>query len=142
MTMTQTEMRAFWYLGNHVTIHADASDTKGQYALLEVISKPGGEPPMHYHENEDELFLVLEGELTVYRGNEELTVRAGESAMIFRGTPHTFRVRSKAARVIGVVTPAGFENFFRELGSSNPEEIPPFEKIAATAARYGSRILS
>ncbi len=64
--------RSLWYMGGLMTIHADSQDTNGKFALIEFSGAPGGEPPLHVHANEDELFYVLEGKLKVYRGDEEL----------------------------------------------------------------------
>lgn len=110
--------RSVLYQGGLFTFHADSNDTGGQFALLEVQGSAGGEPPLHVHRNEDELFYVLEGQLKVLRGNEELTVGPGESAFLPRGVMHTFKILSKSARVLVYITPGGFESYFRELGRS------------------------
>ncbi len=49
------------YGGGIVTILASGKDTAGAFSLLESMQKPGSEPPMHSHQNEDELFYILEG---------------------------------------------------------------------------------
>jgi quercetin dioxygenase-like cupin family protein len=140
--------RALWYLGNYIRIHADSADTNGQFAMVEVIGRPGGEPPLHYHENEDEMFLVLEGEMTLTRGDEQILLRAGDSAFVPRLVPHTFRNETPVVRTIGVVTPAGFEDFFRAMGEPAEDDsqapaspFPSFQRIGETAARFGSRIV-
>ena len=50
-----------------------------------------GEFPWHVHANEDELFLVLRGELTIGRSLEDggaVTLRAGEVFVVPRGVRH------------------------------------------------------
>ncbi|HLX45694.1 MAG TPA: cupin domain-containing protein [Bryobacteraceae bacterium] len=130
--------RSFPYLGNHVTIHADASDTNGNFAVLEILSKPGAEPPMHVHDNADEMFIVIEGQMQLTCGTRQSTLSAGESGIVKRGTPHTFKILTPALRSMTIFTPAGFEEFFRSLAGEPP---PPFEVLAQAAAKYGSRIL-
>ena len=140
MAATQTApepLRSFTYLGNEVKVHADASDTDGRFALLEMRAYPGSEPPMHIHQNEDEHFVVLEGKIKLTVGGFETILSAGDSAVAKKGTPHTFKILTPYVRTMAVLTPAGFEDFFRALAG----ETPPYERIAETAAHYGSRLL-
>jgi hypothetical protein len=67
--------RLLRFQGGLFKVHADCADTAGQFALLEVEGGPGGEPPLHVHQNEDELFYVLEGTLKVFRGFEEIVLQ-------------------------------------------------------------------
>ncbi len=53
------------------------------------LVKLQGEFVWHYHEHEDELFLVLQGSLTIrLRGREDLLITPGEFAIIPRGVEH------------------------------------------------------
>lgn len=108
--------RSLWYMGGLMTIHLDAKDTDGALALVEVSAESGGEPPLHVHENEDEMFYVLEGSLQVTRGSEQLVLGPGESGFLPRGVPHTFKILSDSAKALVTITPAGFEEYFRAIG--------------------------
>jgi mannose-6-phosphate isomerase-like protein (cupin superfamily) len=130
--------RSFTYLGNQVTVHADASDTGGKFAVLEMLSKAGAEPPLHIHENADEMFIVLEGQMQLTCGAQTCVLSKGESGIVKRGTPHTFKILSPVLRSMTIFTPAGFEEFFRAMAGDPP---PTFEEIGRAAAQYGSRIL-
>ena len=44
---------------------------QGQYTILEIRSFRGPEPPIHYQKNEDELSIVIEGEMRLYGGGSE-----------------------------------------------------------------------
>ncbi|MBV8819476.1 MAG: quercetin 2,3-dioxygenase [Acidobacteriaceae bacterium] len=129
--------REFIYLGNLFKVIADSSDTQGRYAAMEVVSAPGSEPPLHIHANEDETFVVLEGSMRLTCAGEDRILNAGDAATVKRGTPHTFKVLTPTMRSLGIVRPGGFEDFFRELAG---EERPSFERIAQTAAKYGTRL--
>jgi quercetin dioxygenase-like cupin family protein len=136
--------RSIWYHGTLMTTHVDSADTNGAFALLEMSGQTGGEPPLHVHDREDELFYVLEGELKVFRGCEELILREGDAGFLPRRVPHTFKITSSFARFLIQVTPGGFENYFRELGEPagglqhkglrGPLD---FNKVGQVAARYG-----
>ncbi len=52
------------------------------------IAKFKGEFPKHHHENEDELFYVVAGELFIELNNETLQLNAGELVIIPRGVEH------------------------------------------------------
>jgi len=138
-TMAATAaLRDFQFLTHQVRVHADSADTNGRFAVMEFRSKPGSEPPMHFHENEDEFFFVLEGQMRVTVNGVDRVLGPGESAMVKRGTPHTFRILTPESRLITIVSPGGFEEFFRELAGDTP---PSFERLAETAARHGSRFV-
>jgi quercetin dioxygenase-like cupin family protein len=128
--------RSFWYMGGHITMHADSQDTHGQFALMEVTGTPGLEPPLHVHTNEDELFYVLEGKLKVYRGEEELILEPGDSGFLPRNIPHTFKIMSTHMRALVYITPGGFEGYFRELSGEAVKHPSPAKMIKA-ANRYG-----
>jgi quercetin dioxygenase-like cupin family protein len=140
--------RSIWFRGALITVHADSHDTNGEFALFEASGDPGGEPPLHIHENEDEMFYVLEGRLEAVRGKEKITLEAGDSAFLPRRVPHTFKVVSSFARVLVYVTPGGFEDFFRELGEpagklALPDYVPllSIPEMARVGGRYGLTFL-
>jgi quercetin dioxygenase-like cupin family protein len=140
--------RSIWFRGALITVHADSHDTEGKFALLEVSGSPGGEPPLHIHENEDEIFYVLEGRLEAVRGEEEMTLDAGDSAFLPRRVPHTFKIISSFARALVYVTPGGFEGYFRDLGEpagklALPDYVPllTIPEMLRVGSRYGLTFL-
>jgi quercetin dioxygenase-like cupin family protein len=140
--------RSIWFLGALMTVHADSADTNGKVSLVEVTGKPGGEPPLHVHQNEDELFFMLEGKLQAYRGDQEIILNPGHSAFLPRGVPHTFKILSTSARWLTYITPAGFEEYFRRLGRpaeklTLPEVVTPpdLEKFAGVGKDFGLTFL-
>jgi mannose-6-phosphate isomerase-like protein (cupin superfamily) len=58
-----------WVPGIQVICKVDGDETGGAYSLLEVLITGQG-PPQHIHKAEDEAFYVLDGEITVKRGEE------------------------------------------------------------------------
>jgi cupin superfamily acireductone dioxygenase involved in methionine salvage len=81
------------------------------------VQKPGGEPPLHLHHTSDETFFVLEGAIRFMVGDEIIDASAGDVVFAPRGVPHAFRIKSPQARAITICTPAGFEEWFPELGT-------------------------
>lgn len=129
--------RSFWFMGSLLTIHADAAETNGLFSLVEAKGWAGGGPPMHVHTREDEFFYLLEGKLTVFCGDDQFVLKAGESGLLPRHVPHTFRVLSKEARWLVYITPGGFEDYFRTLGrpaeSMGCDPNPPQVDLAAAS---------
>jgi mannose-6-phosphate isomerase-like protein (cupin superfamily) len=74
--------------------------------------------PLHFHHNEDEYSYVLEGRLGALLGDE--VAEAGPGSWVFkpRGEWHTFwNAGDTPCRIIEVIRPAGFENYFREVAA-------------------------
>ena len=140
----QTDAPAYFFAGGTMKLHLAGEQTGGTFCLLESLTPAGHATPPHLHQEEDEAFLVLEGELDIVVAGETITVRAGEAAFAPRGIPHQLRNTSgRPVRAIVVTTPAGFGDFVRAAGSPASDGAPPAvvpERLAATAARFGIQI--
>jgi quercetin dioxygenase-like cupin family protein len=142
------EGKAYWVVGDLYTILASGEDTGGAYALIHALVPPGGGPPPHIHRREDEAFYVLEGELAFQADGRSFTATAGSWVTLARGSLHAFRNTGTApARALIVVTPAGLERYFAEVGQEATEgsSPPPFtpadlERLLAVAPKYGMEI--
>ena len=138
---------ARWFFGALATIRATSADTDGQYTLVEVVAPPGLEAPLHVHHTEDEGFLILEGDVVLYVGDERIEVTAGQFAFGPRNVPHRFEVGPAGARMLWVCTPAGFENLVEavsvpaEAMTLPPPEVAPPQNAAEIVTRYGNEIL-
>jgi quercetin dioxygenase-like cupin family protein len=145
------EGEARWWLGGLATVKATGKETDGRYTLVEVL-EPEGEAPLHVHHREDEGFWVLEGEVTFEVGEE--TIKAGPGSFVFgpKGVPHRYAVDSGPARLLFILSPAGFEEFIyatsepaQERALPPQQEGPPseaeMEQLAGLARRYGGEIL-
>lgn len=62
------------------------SELNGQNVLL--VRCEGDKVPWHTHDNEDEMFFVLEGTLDVLERGQSATVQAGEFIIVRKGTEH------------------------------------------------------
>jgi mannose-6-phosphate isomerase-like protein (cupin superfamily) len=61
-------------------------ELNGQYVL--VVRVEGEKVPWHTHANEDEMFLVLEGELEILERDRTTVLRDGEFYIVPRGVEH------------------------------------------------------
>ena len=71
--------------------------------------------PLHVHQREDEAFYVLEGEYTVFVGDEAIAGIPGTWVWGPRDVPHGYQVHSPHGRHLSLTMPAGFEAFFEEV---------------------------
>ena len=146
------EGEAWWWFGLLATIKATKEQTGGRYALVEILAPDGYGSVLHVHHTEDEGFYILEGEMTFYVGEQKVKAHPGSFLFGPRGVPHAFTVDSGPARLLFVLSPAGFEDLVREMGEPARElsippqpEAPPdeaeMERLIAIGARYGAEIL-
>jgi mannose-6-phosphate isomerase-like protein (cupin superfamily) len=52
------------------------------------LAKVNGEFVWHVHEDTDELFLVIDGQLTIHMRDRDVTVEAGQLFVVPRGVEH------------------------------------------------------
>jgi quercetin dioxygenase-like cupin family protein len=123
------------YLGNLMEWRLQGHDTAGAIAMVDVTIRAGGEPLIHVHEREDEVFHVLEGQMTFVCGGRERRANPGATVFLPRGIPHGFRVDTDVARALCIVTPAGLEPSFHAFSEPSPNrELPaPPEHVDAEA---------
>ena len=103
--------------GDTYTILLSGTDTAGRFTLIDMHVPPGGGPPPHRHDFE-ESFILLDGELQATFRGEKRIVRAGETIHIPANAPHQFHnASSKPVRMLCICSPAGQEEFFKELAT-------------------------
>jgi quercetin dioxygenase-like cupin family protein len=145
---TATATNAYWFIQNLAVVKVPGEQTENAWSMLELTGPRGDMPPLHVHHRDDEAFYVLDGEVTLFVGDREIRLAAGECAVAPRGIPHVYRVDSEEARMLVIASPAGLERFVAE--ASVPAEEPTLppgppavspERLAEIAAGYGIEIL-
>jgi quercetin dioxygenase-like cupin family protein len=109
-------LTAVWWLGGRLLAKVTGEHTGGRTAQLELHDPYGTAPPRHIHHREHETIFVLDGEVTVFVGDEQFNMSTGGFVFMPQGIEHTYLVRSQQARLLVTFAPAGFERFFAELG--------------------------
>jgi mannose-6-phosphate isomerase-like protein (cupin superfamily) len=142
------EGEALWFLGNLVTVKATGAETRGRLSVVEFVNPPGFAPPLHRHQDEDEMFFVLSGRAEFRCGADVLTAGPGDFVLLPVGLPHTFVVGSdEPLRTLQITTPAGFENFAAAAGEpAQQHRLPPPGPVdpaalGHAAAQHGVEIL-
>ena len=125
--------------GSVMAFKAVASETGGDFSLMERTLPPGGRtPPPHRHTNCSEAFFVLDGVITFRLDDAELTGTAGDFLLIPRGAAHTFGNREDVpARLLVLHAPA-MDAYFEELHRLwSGGEPPAPDQERALMKRYG-----
>lgn len=147
-TRTAPRVTPLWFIDGLVHIHVSGDETEGRYSVLENHVPEGDMAPLHVHHDEDEVFHVLEGEVTLFLPGQETRLTTGETFRAPRGIPHTYRVESATARLLVFCSPARFDGLVRAVSDPAPSEVLPprgrrfdAESFAVTAAEYGIELL-
>jgi mannose-6-phosphate isomerase-like protein (cupin superfamily) len=100
-----------------VRLMIEGADSGGGFSLVEHPMPPRAlAAPLHRHLREDEYSYVLEGRLGALLGDEVLEAGPGDLVFKPRNQWHTFwNAGDEPARILEIIAPAGFEQFFAEL---------------------------
>ncbi len=129
-------------LGIPIFIRVHGNDTNGTLSVVESHDAPGGGPPPHIHHREDETFQVLEGEYEFMVAGGLVTAGPGDTLFAPRGIPHTYRcVSAKGGKLSVTLTPAGFENFFAQIGAMSAEEQQDIPRVIELGRKFGLEFL-
>jgi quercetin dioxygenase-like cupin family protein len=113
-------------------------DTGGALAIVEHPFPVGALVAPHLHTREDEYSIVTEGEIGFRSGDREVVLGPGGYITKPRGEVHAmWNAGPVPARMIEVISPAGFEHFFRELADLTAAGAPQPADVMALAGRYG-----
>lgn len=124
--------------GFTATTRLGAAET-GSVSIVEHLFAPGTLVPPHRHTREDEISYVVEGEIGFRSDGREVSLAAGGYIVKPRGELHAmWNAGTMPARMIEIISPAGFERYFVELaeavaaaGGARPDVLTPI------ADRYG-----
>ncbi|WP_420452612.1 cupin domain-containing protein [Ilumatobacter sp.] len=136
---------------NHLATRKVTAGERGALTAVEFVQDRGFGPPLHRHADEDEILVVLEGEIAFRSGEDEFVGAAGSTAFLPHGVPHTFQVLSESARCLAICASRErsprFDRMVAALGEPTPRptvpapvEIDPGH-VAEVNAAHGIEIL-
>ena len=120
-------------------------DNNGEVAIVEHPFAVGTITAPHRHTREDEHSIVIEGQIGFRSDADEVVLGPGGYITKPRGQMHAmWNAGTESGRIIEVITPGGFEDYFRELSELfasaestvgvHLHETPEFTELAT---RYG-----
>ncbi|HEV2350653.1 MAG TPA: cupin domain-containing protein [Terriglobia bacterium] len=117
----------------------DGAESGGGFSLVEhPMSARALAAPLHRHAREDEYSFVLEGEVGALLGGEVRVGKPGDLIFKPRNQWHTFwNAGDRPARILEIISPAGFELFFRELVDLGGVAKTDAQTLGRLCERYG-----
>lgn len=128
-------------LGDIQTIKLSGKDTDGLFTIVENYNEPGIGIPMHVHENEDEIFHIIEGQMEFETQGKTTLLSKGDMIFLPRMIPHAFKVVGNVkCKAIVTIIPSGIEEMFESLAALPPGP-PDFELVTAICGKQGIRFV-
>ena len=124
--------------GVGVVFKLDGADTGGALSVVEHPFAVGALVPPHVHTREDEFSIVLEGEIGFRSEDQEVVLGEGGYIVKPRGQVHAmWNAGTVPARMIEIISPAGFEGMFRGFVDMTDKGAPEMPAVARLAEEFG-----
>ncbi len=136
-----------WFLGARVTYKTTRTQNGGGPFLAEFHAPRGHASPLHVHTAADEMFYVLNGQLTIEFAGERYTVTDGGFVYAHAMSGTASGSTPRRLNFLVLTNPAGFEDFVRAVGepASAPglptPTAPDIDRLVPTAAEHGIQII-
>jgi len=135
-----------WVGGREMAVILDFAVTGGQLTVIDVHARRGDATPVNVHSRDDEAFLLLDGAMTIWVGDQRSELHPGGIGFLPRQLPHAVRF-DVPSRALILSTPAGpQEGVFRaagwDLSQPAPDggQIPP-EVLREAAEQNGVTLI-
>ncbi|MFO0991848.1 MAG: cupin domain-containing protein [Hyphomicrobiales bacterium] len=117
---------SLWFLNTLVKIRVPNTSGGDGISIMEHRAPVGDSPPLHVHRNQDEGFVVLDGEIRVNLDGQEIMARTESTLLAPKGIPHSYKVISAdGARFLTITRGPDFEGLVRFLGRpAGRDELP------------------
>src|SRR5881628_2967209 len=100
-----------------------ANQVANAYSVVRQLIPPGALMLPHTHDNEDQVAIVLRGQLGVLVGEREWTVGPGEVAVRPRGLIHSvWNATGDDVEILEITSPGDFEHYFMAMGDLTARE--------------------
>jgi quercetin 2,3-dioxygenase len=110
--------QVYTYLG-------DVATSKGKFLAVMTEGPDGQMIPAHFHALHTEIFIPLEGTLTMRANQQTLIAEPGDIVHLPAGTIHAYQLNKHYTQFLGFLTPGVFDDFFRTLGDEYQPHVYP-----------------
>jgi mannose-6-phosphate isomerase-like protein (cupin superfamily) len=127
--------KSFPVFGDPVNVLAAAAETNGKFSIITQTCQPGGGPPPHIHQHEDEWFFPISGNFEIFNGMEWLPLtQHGQFAP--RGGLHAFRnAGDSVGTIMALCVPGGLDEYLERI---SPIQMPTgLEELLQISAEVG-----
>ena len=120
----RAETEPIQFLDTLAFVHVASEETDGRWSVVEMQLREGHAPPLHVHENADELIYVSDGTIHVHTEDDKRELTAESSAVLPRGEPHSLHAVTEAT-IIAADSPGGFDEFVTAVGEPTEDRTIP-----------------
>ena len=125
--------------GQEVFIKVAGADTNDGLSCMFHTVPPMTGPPLHQHQHEDELFYVIEGEVTFQIDGSRTVAKAGTTLFAPRLTVHAFQnFTQSTARMLITLVPGRLDRMFVEASALKGENVAA--QFGPIGAKYGLEV--
>jgi quercetin dioxygenase-like cupin family protein len=129
-------------LGDQVCIKLPSAQSANHMAVMTVEVPPEGGVPLHTHLQEEESYYMLEGQMLVQVGSEEIEIGAGDFVHIPAGVVHSYRNTSdQPIRFLAWTVGGAMDSFFQEMAEQIREVPQDFAKMPEILKKYGIQVV-
>ena len=127
-----TDAQPIHFLDTLSFVHVASEKTDGRWSVVEMQLREGHVPPLHIHENTDEIIHVANGTIHVHTEENQQELTAGGSVALPRKEPHSLHAVTEAT-IIVVTSPGGFDEFVTGVGEPAEDRTVPTEPPSEAA---------
>lgn len=124
-----------------ITFHiSKITDNVKAISICTEEIQPGGAIPTHKHIHAEEYFYFVSGTGIITCNDIETPFKAGTTALVPRNTWHGIKnTGSEIVHMLFGFSPAGFEDFFRQIGTpkGQPFKQKPKEEFDSICRKFG-----
>ena len=133
------DAKTYHAFGDTASFLLTGEQTGGRYTMSVNVIAPGGGPPPHWHEHQDEWFYVIEGRAEFFKEGVWTEVPTGTAVFVPRGAVHAFRNPGDTPLRLTIHTaPSGFELFFPRIAEEfNRDGGPDMNRVVEISAEHG-----
>ncbi|MCW1922718.1 cupin domain-containing protein [Luteolibacter arcticus] len=133
------DARTHHAFGDTTAFLLTGEQTGGRYTMSANVIDPGGGPPPHWHDHQDEWFYVVDGRAEFFKDGVWTEVPVGTAVFIPRGAVHAFRNAGDTPMKLTIHTaPSGFEAFFARIAEEfNRDGGPDMGRVVEISAEHG-----
>src|SRR5690348_2404410 len=89
-----SDKEQLWFQEVLVEVGVSSGDSADSISVLKFTAGESAGTPLHIHHTHDEIFYVLEGEVTWQIAGRAVKCIAGDTLLAPKGIPHFYRVTS------------------------------------------------
>jgi quercetin dioxygenase-like cupin family protein len=109
--------------GEQMAFRVNSGDVDGAFSVIEVNVPPFTGPPLHFHKEREEFFVVLDGRFRFHCEGEEFEAGPGTTVVVPRNSVHAFvNLGPESARMMFSFVPGDIDEFFPLLGRTPAED--------------------